>query len=687
MIRLPVSVLAVAALVASAGFATGPGDPPAGADLDRATIERSVAGGLDREADPCVDFYRYACGGWLDATELPSDQPIWVRSFSLIHEANRELLRGLIEKSAETPGDDPDRRRVGTFYAACMDEKAVEKAGLEPLAPWLAEIDAAKDAAALFVLAGKLQRIDAAPFFDIDIDGDFKQPTTVVAHFSQGGLGMPERDYYLSDDESKAELRAAYEQHVAKILELAGTPAERAAAEAKAILAFETALARASRPAEQMRIYDQLHHRLDAAGLAEKAPALPWKAYFAALGRPDLDAINVMTPEFFEALSKEVPAADVATLRAYLRYQLVTGTATLLPDAVYQQHFDFYARKLSGQQEPQPRWKRCVGATEQAVGQAVGKLYVAERFSGDSKQVADEMIGGLVDAFEASLPELAWMDDATRKAAREKAGTLVFRIGYPDKWRDYSKLELERGDYFANTLAARELESARQLAKVGGPIDRDDWDWNPQVVNAGYHPLRNDHTYPAGILQPPFFHKDFPAAMNYGAIGYVIGHELTHGFDDQGRKFDAQGRLSDWWTPEAVTAFEQRAACVRDQYSGYEIQPGVAINGELTLGENIGDNGGLKQAWEAFQARKAEHPEEAKPMAGLSADQLFFVAAGQVWCNESSPELERLLVQTDPHSPGKYRVNGSLANHPAFAEAFACAPGTPMNPARKCEVW
>ena len=686
--RILAALSLVATLHASPALA-GKGDPPAtsGGDLTADAIAASVTGALDPAADPCTDFYRYACGGWLDTTELPGDQPIWTRSFSVIHDANRHLLRTLIEAAAAAPGDDPDRRRVGDFYAACMDEKAIEAAGLAPLAPWLEKIDAAPDAGALFTLGGELQRIDAAPFLEIDIDGDFKEPATVVAHFAQGGLGLPERDYYLAEDATKSELRASYERHVAKMLELTGTPVERAALDAKTILAFETALARASRPAEQMRIFDQLHHRLDATGLAKLAPTLPWPAYFAALGRGDLTTINVMTPEFFEALGKEVGTAELPTLRAYLRYSVATATATMLPDAIYQEHFDFYGRQLSGQKEPQPRWKRCVGATEQAVGQAVGKLYVAERFTGSSKEVANEMIDDLLASFEASLPGLDWMDEATRAAAVVKKGTLAFRIGYPDRWRDYSKLALARTSHFGNSIAALEFESARQLAKVGKPLDRQDWSWNPQVVNAGYHPLRNDHTYPAGILQPPFFHKDFPAAMNYAGIGYVIGHELTHGFDDQGRKFDSEGRLSDWWTPAAVTGFEQRAACIRDQYAGYEIEPGVKLNGELTLGENIADNGGIKQAWAAFQRYQSEHGGEAAGLGELSADQLFFVSMAQVWCSETAPEFLRMLVTTDPHSPSRFRVQGSLVNHPAFAKTFSCAAGTPMNPEKKCSVW
>jgi predicted metalloendopeptidase len=693
-LALAAAALLVAPLVsAPPAAAANPalGDPPAvtGGNLTKSAIARSVTGALDTQADPCVDFYRYACGSWLDSATLPADQPIWVRSFSVIHESNREFLKTAIENAAKNPGDDPDRKRVGDYYGACMDEAAVARAGLAPLAPWLAKIAAAPDGAAIFALAGELQAINAEPFLAIDVDGDLKDPRTVVAHLMQGGLGLPDRDYYLSDDEKKTELRAAYEKHVARMLVHLGAAPEAAAASAAKVLAFETALARVSREVERMRVYDELHHRLDAAGLAQLAPKLSWERFYAGLGRTDLQAINVMTPEFFVGLEREIGRTDAATLQDYLRFQLVTATATLLPDAVYLDHFDFYARALSGQQEPQPRWKRCISATEQAMGEAIGKLYVAQRFTGESKRIATAMLDDLAAAFAASLPALDWMDEETRAAALVKKGTLGRKIGFPDRWRDYSRLAVDRGDYFGSALAARRFETDRQIAKVGGPLDPAEWGMDAQTVNAGYNPLVNMFTYPAGILQPPFFHKDYPAAINYGAMGYVMGHELTHGFDDQGRKFDAQGRLSDWWTPASVAAFEQRAACIEKQYSAYEVEPGVAVNGKLTLGENIADNGGLKQAWDAFQELKKRNGGKAETVPGLTADQLFFVAAAQVWCTESSPEFQRLLVQTDEHAPSQFRVKGPALNHPAFARAFSCKAGTPMNPpaADRCEVW
>jgi putative endopeptidase len=663
-----------------------PGDAPSGTNLSIEDVSVSVERSLDRSADPCSDFYRFACGGWLDQVQLPADENQWVRSFSVIHERNRELLQELIEGAAANPGNDPDRRKVGDFYGSCMDEAAVEKAGLSPVAPWLAKIDAARDRDALFVLSGELQTLNAAPFFDIEVFADLKDPNTTVAHLSQGGLGLPERDYYLATDAQKKALRAAYVTHVEKMLVISGLSGAAARKEAAAILAFETALARASRPVEQMRDVQKLHHRLDAAGLGKLASRLPWERYFKALSRDEVGAINVMTPEFFPALQRELGKTSIPTLKAYLRYQLLSSTAGLLDNATYGEYFDFEGRTLAGQQEPQPRWKRCIAATEQAMGEAIGRLYVQERFAGDSKTIATRMIGQIADAFAASLPELAWMDEPTRQAALVKKGTLAWKIGFPDEPRDYSKLAIARGSHFSNAVAARQFEAARQLSQVGKPVDRKEWSMNAQTVNAGYNPLQNAFTYPAGILQPPFFHKDFPLAMNLGGMGFVMGHELTHGFDDQGSKFDSKGSMTDWWAPESVKGFEERTACIEKQYGAYEIEPGVKVNGKLTLGENIADNGGLKQAWNVLQQRQKERGE-GPTVAGFSEDQLFFIAAAQVWCAEATKEAERLQVQTDPHSPSKFRVQGPMVNHPGFAGAFSCAAGTPMNPVAKCEVW
>ena len=681
------------AALALATAATAAAETPGGgtngaAEAAANPAAAAVLTSMDRAADPCADFYRYACGGWLDATELPSDQTRWTRSFSAIREDNRAELRTLLEDAAANPGDDPDRRRIGHFYSSCLDEAAIEKAGSAPLQPILAEIAAVEDAAGAFALAGKLQRWNAGSLFGLGVLPDFKDPGTNIGFMIQGGLGMPDRDYYVSDDPDKQRLLAAYREHVARMLGLLDSNAETAAADAGRVLAFETALAQVSRPRQDLRLPEKLYNKLDRKGLEELTPSLPWGAFFSGLGAPGVTQLNVATPEFFTALAERIAASSPDDLRAYLRWHAVHGLADALPERFVAAEFDFYGKTLTGQQEIEPRWKRCVGATEGALGEAVGALFVARRFAGDSKAKALEMIGDIEESFETNLPQLAWMDDPTRGRALEKLGAIGNKIGYPDQWRDYSKMTIVAGDHFANSLAASAFETDRQLAKVGAPVDREEWRMTPQTVNAYYNPLLNEIAFPAGILQPPMFHRDFPAALNYGAIGAVVGHEITHGFDDQGRKFDPKGELREWWEPAVAEKFETRAQCVDDFYYGLEVAPGVHVNGRLTLGENIADVGGVKQAHQAYRRWQERQGDGAAPaVPGLTDEQLFFVAYAQVWCSLSTPEEDRLRITTDSHSPPKFRVRGTLAQVPAFARAFACAEGTPMNPAERCEVW
>ena len=406
-----------------------------------------------------------------------------------------------------------------------------------------------------------------------------------------------------------------------------------------------------------------------------------------ASGAASLKEINVTTPEFFTALQREMLAAKPEVLQAYLRWSLVNTTAGLLPAAFVKADFDFFQATFSGQKEIRPRWKRCVDATENALGEALGRLYVDQYFTGQSREIAITMMKDIQDAFVADLPSLKWMDEATRQRAREKKNALQNKIGYPKSFRDYSALQIGRDSYFANTIAATEFEVNRQLAKVGKPVDRAEWGMTPQTVNAGYNPLTNMITFPAGILQPPFFHRDFPTAMNYGAVGTVMGHELTHGFDDEGRKFDPKGALREWWAPEVSTQFEAQAQCVRDQYDAYEVEPGVHVNGTLTAGENIGDVGGLKQAWAAYKAWEKRNGGPGPSLAGFTPDQLFFLGHAQGWCTVTTPEDARRRVTTDVHSPSEFRVIGPIVDHPNFAETFQCKAGTRMNPVKKCEVW
>ncbi|HEX2254694.1 MAG TPA: M13 family metallopeptidase, partial [Thermoanaerobaculia bacterium] len=667
--------------------------PAAAARPAASTGQRAVAdllAAMDRSADPCSDFYQYACGAWREATPLPADKPAWVRSFSTIHERNREILRGLIEQAAANPAASADHARVGRYYGACMDTAAREKKGIEPLAPYLAAIAAVENRADLMRLTGELYRLGVEPLFGFGVLPDFQDPDTEIALAVQGGLGMPDRDYYLSDDAKKKELMAAYQEHVAAMLRLLGEEAGPAAEQAAAVVAFETELAHASRTAVAMREIDRLYNKIDRAGLQKLTPELPWDAFFAGLGHPGVQPINVATPEFFTALDAALAAATPETLAAYLRWHLVAATAERLPERFGEESFAFYGKKLQGAQEREPRWKRCVAATEGALGEVVGRLYVEQHFAGDSKQIAQQMIDDIEAAFATSLPQLGWMDDATRAKALEKMRAVGNKIGYPERWQDYSSLTLG-GDHFVNAAAAAAFEVDEAAAKIGKPVDPTEWGMTPQTVNAYYSGLRNEIAFPAGILQPPFFHRDFPAAMNYGAIGAVMGHELTHGFDDKGRKYDPSGQVRAWWAPQVVERFEERAQCVRDLYSGYEVEPGVSVQGALTSGENIADIGGLKQAhsayrlWKERQAAAGAAPAPAP--GGLTDEQLFFVAFGQVWCSVASPEYERLRVSVDPHSPHRFRVRGPVSNNPAFAAAFGCEAGTPMAPADRCEVW
>lgn len=639
---------------------------------------------MDPTADPCQDFYQYACGGWLANTERPSDQARWVRSFSVINERNQETVRSLLQDAAANPAGSAARQRIGNYYAACMDEEAVEATGTEPLAPWLARIAEIDSPESLMQVSGELFRIQVDPFFGLAILADFANPDTNIAFSFQGGLGMPERDYYVSDDPKKQELMGEYQTHVATMLDLLGE--DDTAAKAAKIVAFETELAKMSRPATEMRQMEKLYNRMEVSGLQELTPELPWDVFFAATGHPDVEAMSVATPEFFEGLEPLILQGSWDDVQTYLRWHLADQLANVLPAAFVEQNFAFFGQKLSGQPEMQPRWKRCVNATTGALGEDIGKLYVEEKFAGDSKQIAEEMIADIQTAFADALPGLTWMDDGTRKVALDKARAVVDKIGYPDEWRDYSAIQTTPTTLFANSLSAREYGFDYELDKVGEPVDKKEWGMTPQQVNAYYNPLFNEIVFPAGILQPPFFNRSFPAALNYGAIGAVIGHELTHGFDDSGRKFDPEGRLRDWWEADAVERFEERAQCVRDLYSGYEVEDGVGVNGELTAGENIADIGGLKQALAAYRLWEERHgtPELA---TDLTSEQVLFVAFGQVWCSKASSEFERMQVTTDSHSPARFRVMGPASQNPDFAKAFSCESGAPMAPADRCQVW
>jgi predicted metalloendopeptidase len=652
---------------------------------------------MDEAADPCVDFYRFACGQWLDQTPQPADQPRYGR-FHVLRDQNRAVMREILEDAAADPEAKGERGQLGRFYAGCMDEAATEAAGLRELVPLLLEIDATSTPAAAMTVLAKLHQLGAEPLFDVAVEPSYDEPDTLVAHLGQGGLGLPDRSYYLDEGPQADALRQAYVEHVALMLQAsqvaagpadAGTKGSQAylASLAAKVVALETELARAGRPREELRDPELQRNPMDRPALAKLVRELPWAAYFEAAGRPDAQVLNVAPPGYFDRMGRLWAKTAWPVRRAYLRWHLLHALAEQLPAALRTAHFELFDRRLHGQAEPSPRWHDCVEATDAALGEALGKQFVARKFSGDSKRIASEMIAQIERAFADALPGLSWMDDATRQRALEKMHAIVNKVGYPEVWRDYGALAIGP-DHLANVLAERRFEWQRKTAQIGKPVDDREWHMTPPTVNAYYNPSGNEMVFPAGILQPPFFAADRPMAMNFGGVGMVMGHELSHGFDDTGRKFDGQGRLTAWWGADVVGRFEARAGCVEQLYGGYEVQPGLRLNGKLTLGENIADLGGIRQAHGAWRAWATAHGGDEEPaVEGLTNEQLLFVSFGQIWCTHATPEAERALVLTDTHSHSRYRVNGPLSNFPAFWDAFSCEEGTPMHPAAVCEVW
>ncbi len=634
---------------------------------------------MDEQADPCTDFYRYACGQWLDDNTLPGDQTRYGR-FHELRERNKEAMRGLLEASAADPA-----QQLGRFYSSCMDEAGVETAGLTAIEPLLAEIAKVRKPAAMMGLVAKLHRLGAKPLFSVNVDADFDDPNINIARMNQAGLGLPDRDYYLDPSPQAQALRDGYVEHVTLVLQALGD--EDAAKRAVDILTLETALAQGTMPRDQMRDPMVRRNKVDRAGLAKMTPGLPWAAYFEATGRPDITEVNAAPPSFFTAMDAAIGKAKWPVRRAYLRWHLAHALAEHMPANIAQAHYAFFKQRLEGQAEPTPRWRQCVEATDKALGESLGQRFVDQSFSGQSKEIAEQMIGQIEEAFAQALPAIGWMDDPTRARALEKMHAIVNKIGYPDTWRDYQSLAVGT-DHLANVVAGRQFEWEFRSAQAGKPVDDGEWHMTPPTVNAYYNPSGNEMVFPAGILQPPFFDAEKPMAMNFGGIGMVMGHELTHGFDDNGRKYDGEGRLTEWWGADAVSRFGEQAACVEQLYSSYEIQPDVNLNGKLTLGENIADLGGIRQAHGAYRSWAEQHDGDETPVVeGLTNEQLLFVSFGQIWCTHATPEAERMLARTDSHSHARYRVNGPLSNYPEFWQAFSCEEGTAMHPTNVCQVW
>jgi putative endopeptidase len=647
---------------------------------------------MDRTADPCSDFYQYACGNWMKNNPIPADQTRWGR-FNELYERNQYLLYKELTAAAQPSASrTPLEAKYGDFYASCMDTTAANAKGMEPLKPALASIAALEDKKQLASLLTDLERQHGtSALFRFLVEQDEKDSSKQIAGLAQGGLGLPDRDYYLEQDDRQKKIRAEYVEHMEKMFKLAGDTPEQAAAEAKDVMAIETALATGSMTRTEMRDPQSVYHIKTVSDLEQLAPAFDWSTYFGKIGIGPFDTLNVAQPAFAEALSKEIQGQDLSAWKSYLRWHAIHDAAPWLSDNFVEENYNFYNATLQGQKEITPRWKRCTRLTDQALGEAVGQDWVKQYFPPAAKQRMDELVAALDKALGEDIQQLPWMTDATKKEAELKLSMFRNKIGYPENWRDYSKFTVKRDDLLGNVNRGEEFERQWNLGKLGKPVDEKEWDMTPPTVNAYYASSLNDINFPAGILQPPFFSLDADRAVNFGGIGVVIGHEMTHGFDDRGSQFDGKGNLREWQTPADRKAFTERTDCEVKEYGSFEPVPGAKLNGKLTLGENTADNGGIRIAYLALMNTLAQEGKKADAkdaqMGGFTPAQQFFIAFGQVWCENRTEQASRLSAKTDPHSPGKFRTNGTVQNFDEFGKAFGCKKGTPMYPENSCRVW
>jgi putative endopeptidase len=641
-------------------------------------------GAIDHAVSPCVNFYQYSCGTWLKNNPIPSDQASWGR-FDELQEHNREILHQIAEKDSEpTPSRTAIEQKVGDYWAACMDESRINALGTEPMKAELARIAALHTRAELAVEIARMHAIGVNVLFNLSSGQDFKDSTEVIAQADQGGLGLPERDYYFKEEDRSKEIRKEYVKHVAAIFRLMGSSAAEADTQADTVMKFETALAKGSLDVTSRRDPANIYHRMPLSDLEAMDGAFDWPAYLKEIKAPPIKELNVAVPDFFKAMETLLKTPDSPAVKTYLSWHYVHNQAALLPSAFVNENFRFYRTVLTGTKEMRPRWKRCIQMEDNELGEALGQEYVNRTFGQEGKQRTLEMVHYLEQALGQDIQKLDWMSPVTKQRALEKLHAITNKIGYPEKWKDYSTVGIRRDDAIGNSRRANEFEVHRDLNKIGKPVDRLEWQMTPPTVNAYYDPQMNNINFPAGILQPPFFMREGDDAVNFGAIGAVIGHELTHGFDDQGRQFDAKGNLADWWTEADAKAFNQRSECFVNEYGSFKVGD-VNLNGKLTLGENTADNGGLRVAYMALMEKLAGHTPQK--VDGFTPQQRLFLGFGQIWCESTRPEQERLQATTDPHSLPQFRVNGTVSNMPEFSSAFACKEGQPMVRENACHVW
>jgi predicted metalloendopeptidase len=644
---------------------------------------------MDTSASACTDFYQFANGNWMKATQIPAAFPSW-GSFNILAENNRNTLRAILDEAAKNTSakSGSTEQKIGDFYATCTDEQKREAEGAKPLAPYLARIDKINDVKGVEAEIAYFHKEGIPVLFGFGAEPDFKNSSMNIGTAGQGGLSLPNKDYYTKTDEKSKQLREAFVRHVSAMLQLLGDAPAQADKEAQTVLAFETRLAENSRSPVELRDVEKQYHIMSAADLEKLTPHFSWADYFAGLGLPKNLQINMAHPEFFQAADKMLSDVPVADWKTYMRWHLVHAAASALSSKFETESFNFYGKTLTGRKEQFPLWRRCVGATDNDLGEALGQEYVKRAFTPEAKQRMQAMVTNLLAAFHDRLLAADWMSDETRKAALAKLAAFGQKIGYPDKWIDYSRLQIARDSYAANVIRAGEFEQWRDLNKIGKPVDKTEWGMSPPTVNAYNNFFRNEIVFPAGILQPPFFNPAADDAINYGGIGAVIGHEITHGFDDVGAKFDLSGNLKDWWAPADLKNFEERSNCIVKQFDAFEVEPGLHETGKLVSGESIADLGGLTMAYHAFE-KSLEGKPRPPVIDGFTPEQRFFLGWAQVWAEKSTPEYERLIAQSNEHPLGRFRVNAPLSNMKEFAAAFQCKAGDPMvrPDADRCQIW